>query len=138
MADPSNLSAVLCDPERLAQALSQAKLSEKELHWLRSTVQLSYGTALRGAQAAGLGVDDAPAGESPGPWLASQWSSAVGGSCHKIANQLGWEKPSKGMWIDLLLTFERKRQYELSDLPLINQETCFTWSVRPQWHQLLG
>ena len=55
MADPSNLSAVLCDPERLAQALSQAKLSEKELHWLRSTVQLSYGTALRGAQAAGSG-----------------------------------------------------------------------------------
>ena len=59
------------------------------------------------------------------------------GSCHKIADALGWEKPSKGMWIDLLLTFERKRHYELCDRPLMDQDTCFTWSVRPQWSQLL-
>ena len=41
------------------------------------------------------------------------------------------------MWIDLLLTFERKRHYELCDRPLMDQDTCFTWSVRPQWSQLL-
>jgi len=42
------------------------------------------------------------------------------------------------MWVDLLVTFERKRQYELSDQPLSEQDTSFTWSVRPQWSQLLG
>jgi|TARA_E500000178_G_scaffold245865_1_gene242307 hypothetical protein len=135
--DSSNLSAVLCDAQRLAQALIAANLSEKELHWLRATARLQYGTALRGAQAAGLGLGDVPPGEAPGPWLASQWSSTVGGSCHKIADALGWEKPSKGMWIDLLLTFERKRHYELCDRPLMDQDTCFTWSVRPQWSPLL-
>ena len=134
----SNLAEALLDTAGLNRALEQAQLSEKELHWLKSTVQLGYGTAIRGARAAGLTPADVPAGEKVGPWLATQWSSIVGNCCHKIADQLGWEKPSKGMWVDLLVTFERKRHYELSDQPLSEQETSFTWSVRPQWSQLLG
>ncbi|MFL2671790.1 MAG: hypothetical protein ACJ0GR_02040 [Prochlorococcaceae cyanobacterium] len=60
----------------------------------------------------------------------------VGHACSKLAGQLGWKKPSTGMWIDLLVTFERKAAYGLEDAYEEGKES-FTWVVRPEWVEAL-
>ena len=119
-------------PESLRQAFESCGLTSKERDFLFATVALRRGTAARGALAAGVSLDSCPAHEAPGAFLKVQWNSMVGHACSKIAGQLGWKKPSTGMWIDLLVTFERKAAYGLDDAYEEGKES-FTWVVRPEW-----
>ena len=120
------------DPQSLRQAFESCGLTQKERDFLFATVALRRGTAARGALAAGLSIDSCPAQDNPGTFLKVQWNSVVGHACSKIAGQLGWKKPSTGMWIDLLVTFERKAAYGLDDAYEEGKES-FTWVVRPEW-----
>ena len=123
-------------PESLRQAFESCGLTTKERDFLFATVALRRGTAARGALAAGLSLDSCPPNETPGTFLKVQWNSVVGHACSKIGSQLGWEKPSTGMWIDLLVTFERKAAYGLDDTYEEGKES-FTWVIRPEWVEAL-
>jgi hypothetical protein len=124
------------DPQSLRQAFDTCGLTPKERDYLFATVELRRGTAARGALAAGVRLDSCPSEESSGSFLKVQWNSVVGHACSKIAGQLGWKKPSTGMWIDLLVTFERKAAYGLDDTYEEGKES-FTWVVRPEWVEAL-
>ena len=117
--------------KEIQTAISSARLSHEERHWLYCLLRTQQGTAEAVARAYGLTEADVAEGKSVAKTLSGYASKNLGDICHKLADELGWtqangDKPEGyRRWIQLAVAFE--------DTQVRQAEDSLHWVLRPNW-----